>query len=368
MISSAIAIKNLLDVRGLSISFHDTHVVKGIDFQVASGEVLGIVGESGSGKSLSMLGLLGLVDEPAHVCAEMINFDGQDIFNLSAYDRRKILGNDIGMIFQDPMTSLNPSYTIGKQIAEVLKHHKGLRGDKLKKKVLDLLDCVGIADAKNRVSAYPHQLSGGMNQRAMIAMAIACEPKLLIADEPTTALDVTIQSQVMQLLRTLQKEQNMALLLISHDLGVMFEMADRVMVMYAGEVLEQNSVPEIFDSPRHPYTEALLATMLKYNNNNKRLFFLPGNMPDAKVNTSSCLFAPRCQYADDLCVQYSVPISWPAKPIKGQQIDKRSVFSHNTYDSVLKRNLIHQSEVNKKLSLVRCMKALNQEDYEMIMV
>lgn len=345
MTSYDFAFPTLLDVRGLSISFNGAQIVRELDLYVSSGEVLGIVGESGSGKSLSMLGLLGLVDEPGCVRAKRLNFDGENLLNLSLRQRRYLLGNKIGVIFQDALSALNPSYTVGFQIGEVLKCHKGLRGSELKKQVLDLLDKVGIADATNRINSYPHQLSGGMNQRVMIAMAIACNPKLLIADEPTTALDVTVQAQVMQLLRILQKEQNMALILISHDLGVVAETADRVIVMYAGQAIESNLLPDIFEFPRHPYTASLLAAMPERNHQNKRLFSLPGLVPHAGSDLPpGCLFAPRCQYADNLCLK-----------------NKPSVFysNKNSKESELLVQSVPENSVLGKASWVRCIRPTN---------
>lgn len=358
----------LLEVRGLSISFNSLPVVKDVNFNLSAGEVLAIVGESGSGKSLSMLALLGLIESPGFVKAERIYFNGIDLLNVSARQRRCILGNEIGVVFQDALSSLNPSYPIGVQIAEMLRIHKGIRGSILKKQVLALLDKVGIPDARNRFGAYPHQLSGGMNQRVLIAMAIACEPKLLIADEPTTALDVTIQSQVMQLLRTLQKEQNMALILISHDLGVVAEVADRVVVMYAGEAIENNTIPEIFEAPRHPYTAALLAATPEHNRHNKRLFSLPGTVPNADVQLSGCLFAPRCQYSDKLCFRRHPELGWPARSIHFTKHLSRKTQSFrekkSNEDCEKKRN--DSQFTVEPISWVRCIRQLNESSYDCI--
>src|ERR1700738_501944 len=256
---------DLLTIRNLAVSFNGLPAGDRIDISVKPGEVVGVVGESGSGKSVTMMALMGLIDAPGIVTADQITFNGIDLLKASARQRRKIIGKDIAMVFQDALTSLNPSYTVGYQIKEVLKLHEGLGGAALEKRALELLYQVGIPDAKNRSKAYPHQLSGGMNQRVMIAMAVACNPKLLIADEPTTALDVTIQAQIMTLLVSLQHERGMGLVLISHDLAVVSEVAQRVSVMYAGEVIETNRVPEIFTAPRHPYTEALLAAIPEHN-------------------------------------------------------------------------------------------------------
>ncbi|PLZ00693.1 dipeptide ABC transporter ATP-binding protein DppD [Burkholderia sp. WAC0059] len=291
----------LLAIRNLSVEFDGLRAVDRIDLTVAPGEVLGIVGESGSGKSVAMMAVMGLVDAPGKVSADAIRFDGQDLLNATAKARRRIVGKDVAMVFQDALTSLNPSYTVGYQIREVLKQHEGLRGAALAQRALELLDQVGIPDAKNRVESFPHQLSGGMNQRVMIAMAVACNPKLLIADEPTTALDVTIQAQIMELLLRLQKERGMALVLISHDLAVVSEIAQRVAVMYAGEIIETNRVPDIFARPHHPYTEALLAAIPEHNAGAARLAALPGMVPGRDDRPRGCLFAPRCGYAVEAC-------------------------------------------------------------------
>lgn len=253
----------LLEIDNLSVRFgsgkHWFSAVKGISLSVEAGEVVAIVGESGSGKSVTMMSIMGLYERgQADIHADRMLFDGQPLLTMTPKQRRQIIGKDIAMIFQDPMTSLNPSYTVGYQIKEVLKVHQGLRGDALHKRAVELMQLVEIPDAETRLNAYPHQFSGGMSQRVMIAMALACSPKLLIADEPTTALDVTIQAQIMDLLVRLQKEQNMALVMITHDLAVAAEIAQRVIVMRAGQIVEQNVVPTIFEHPQHPYTQALL--------------------------------------------------------------------------------------------------------------
>jgi dipeptide transport system ATP-binding protein len=292
---------DLLKIRNLSVEFNGLPAVEHLDLSIAPGEVVGVVGESGSGKSVTMLALMGLVDEPGIVRADEVTFAGKDLLHASASARRKVIGKDIAMVFQDALTSLNPSYSVGFQIREVLRQHLGLSGAALDKRVLELLDQVEIPDARNRRGAYPHQLSGGMNQRVMIAMAIACNPKLLIADEPTTALDVTIQAQIMDLLVNLQKERGMALILISHDLAVVSEVAQRVAVMYAGEVIEMNRIPAIFEAPHHPYTEALLAAIPEHNRGAARLAALPGIVPGRDDRPPGCLFEPRCKYRVEAC-------------------------------------------------------------------
>jgi dipeptide transport system ATP-binding protein len=291
----------LLEVRNLTVEFDGQVAVDGLDLSVYAGEILGIVGESGSGKSVAMLALMGLIDAPGKVSADAVRFAGRDLLGVSARERRAIVGKDVAMVFQDALASLNPSYTVGFQIAEVLRHHEGLRGKVLRQRIVELLEQVGIPDAKNRVDAYPHQLSGGMNQRVMIAMAIACNPRVLIADEPTTALDVTIQAQILQLLTRLQRERGMTLLLISHDLAVVAENAHRVAVMYAGEIVETNRVPDLFEAPHHPYTEALLAAIPERNRGARRLSALPGMVPGRGERPDACLFTPRCRYVVDAC-------------------------------------------------------------------
>jgi dipeptide transport system ATP-binding protein len=299
---------DLLTIRNLAVDFGGLAAVDRVNLNVAPGEVVGVVGESGSGKSVTMMALMGLIDAPGKVTADEISFDGKNLLTAAPKERRKIIGKDIAMVFQDALTSLNPSYTVGYQIKEVLKLHEGLRGDALNRRALELLDQVGIPDAKNRIGSFPHQMSGGMNQRVMIAMAVACNPKLLIADEPTTALDVTIQAQIMQLLVQLQKERGMALVLISHDLAVVSEVAQRVAVMYAGEIIETNRVPDIFAAPHHPYTEALLAAIPEHNVGAVRLAALPGLVPGRDDRPKGCLFAPRCKYVVDDCRKARPPL------------------------------------------------------------
>ncbi len=292
---------SLLTLRNLRVTFGPFPAVDGVDLTVDKGELLGIVGESGSGKSVTMLALMGLIDAPGQVTADAVEFEGVDLLKLTPRERRRLIGRDIAMVFQDALTSLNPSYTVGAQIAEVLKAHLNLSGKAARRRVIELLELVEIPDAANRADAYPHQLSGGMNQRVMIAMAIACSPKLLIADEPTTALDVTIQAQIMALLLKLQREQGMGLIMITHDLAVVAEMAQRVAVMYAGQIVETGPVPELFDAPRHPYTNALLAAIPEHNQGAHRLSALPGIVPGALDRPSGCLLSPRCPRAQERC-------------------------------------------------------------------
>ncbi|MET0681909.1 MAG: ABC transporter ATP-binding protein, partial [Casimicrobiaceae bacterium] len=255
----------LLEIEDLHVDFPSQlgvmHAVDGVSLTLDEGEVLGIVGESGSGKSVTMLALLGLVAFPGRVRAKRIGFAGRDLPSLSDAERRKVVGKDLAMIFQDPTTSLNPCFTIGFQLTETLRLHLGLERKAALSRATELLEQVGIPAAASRLKDFPHQLSGGMNQRVMIAMAIACNPRLLIADEPTTALDVTIQAQILDLLRGLQRERGMALVLVTHNMGVVAEMARRVAVMYAGQVVEERAAEELFAAPQHPYTAALLSAM-----------------------------------------------------------------------------------------------------------
>ena len=294
----------LLDVRNLRVSFNTRGgafvAVDGIDLQVDGDEVLAIVGESGSGKSVAMLALMGLLPWTATVTADTMTFAGRDLASLAPGERRQIVGRDVAMIFQEPITSLNPCFTVGYQIGEVLKVHLGLDRKARRQRVLDLLDQVGIPDAARRAGAFPHQLSGGMCQRVMIAMALACEPRLLIADEPTTALDVTIQAQILDLLLSLKRERKMALVLITHDLGLVAEHADRVVVQYAGRQVESNDAVPLFADPHHPYTAALLAA-LPERATARRLEAIPGVVPGQFNRPAGCLFAPRCEFADERC-------------------------------------------------------------------
>ncbi|MDM0065792.1 ABC transporter ATP-binding protein [Variovorax sp. J31P207] len=291
----------LLDIRDLHVEFPTQggtlHAVDGVSLRLEQGEVLGIVGESGSGKSVTMMALMGLIGWPGRVRAQHLRFDGHDLLGLSDKARRGLVGKDVAMIFQEPTTSLNPCFTIGWQLMETLRLHLQLDKREAKKRAIGLLEQVGIPAASSRLGSYPHQLSGGMNQRVMIAMAIACNPKLLIADEPTTALDVTIQAQILDLLRSLQKERGMGLVLITHNMGVVSEMAQRVAVMYAGQVMEERGVAELFAAPQHPYTAALLAALPERAAGEGRLATISGVVPGLHDRPTGCLFAPRCSYA-----------------------------------------------------------------------
>ena len=293
----------LLEIENLSVEFPTSQgtlrAVDRIDLTLDEGEVLGVVGESGSGKSVTMLALMGLVGYPGRVRADRLRFDGRDLLTMSARERRQLTGKDVAMIFQEPSTSLNPCFTIGFQLAETLKKHEGMDSKAAKRRSIELLEQVGIPAPESRLKAFPHQMSGGMNQRVMIAMAIACNPRLLIADEPTTALDVTIQAQILDLLMTLQRERNMALVLITHNMGVVAETAQRIMVMYAGQIMEERKVDALFSAPQHPYSAALLAALPERSEGESRLATIPGMVPGLSDRPKGCLFSPRCAYATE---------------------------------------------------------------------
>jgi oligopeptide/dipeptide ABC transporter ATP-binding protein len=291
----------LLAVDGLEVRFWTrrgtVHAVNGISFDVAPGETLGIVGESGCGKSVTSLALLGILPRAGRVTAGTALFEGRDLLHLSDRELRGIRGREVAMIFQDPMTSLNPVLTIGRQIREALETHFGMRRREADKRAAELLDRVGIPSAKARIRDYPHQFSGGMRQRAMIAMALACRPKLLIADEPTTALDVTIQAQILDLLRELVREEGTALIMITHDLGVVAGMCERVNVMYAGMFMETGTADQLFATPRHPYTLGLLESIPRLDaSRREKLKPIPGAPRDMLSPPSACPFQPRCRF------------------------------------------------------------------------
>jgi dipeptide transport system ATP-binding protein len=294
----------LLEVRNLTVAFATRHgdfvAVDGLDVTVDRDGVLAIVGESGSGKSVAMLAVMGLLPFTARVSADRMTFDGADLMTMTPRARRRIAGKDLAMIFQEPMSSLNPCFTVGFQIGETLKTHLGLDRRARARRVVELLEEVGISEPERRANAFPHQLSGGMSQRVMIAMALACRPKLLIADEPTTALDVTIQAQILDLLVSLRRENGMGLVLITHDMGVVAETADRVIVQYAGQQVETNATRGLFADPHHPYTAALLAA-LPERATERRLPAIPGVVPGQFDRLPGCLFEPRCAYAFEAC-------------------------------------------------------------------
>jgi peptide/nickel transport system ATP-binding protein len=309
----------LLSVRGLTVRFPaaagSAIALDGVSFDLRRGETLALVGESGSGKSLTALAVMGLLPSGASVTAGQVRLDGRDLIGLSNAAMNDVRGVRIGMVFQEPMTSLNPVLTIGRQLTEGLEVHRGFSAEQARGKAIELLTLVGIADAAQRLRAYPHQLSGGMRQRVMIAMAVACEPALIIADEPTTALDVSIQAQVISLLLDLRHRLGTAVFLITHDLGVVAEMADRIAVMYAGHVVEIAGAVELFDAPRHPYTEGLLAAVPRLDElvadrvGRARLAELPGSVPAITARPPGCPFNPRCKLAGPRCTQAMPPMT-----------------------------------------------------------
>ena len=305
---------SLLEVKELKTYFYtDAGVgkaVDGVSFSLEKGKVLGIVGESGCGKSVTSLSIMRLVDPTTGKFeGGEILFEGRDILKLPEKEMRKLRGNKISMIFQEPMTSLNPVFTIGYQIEESLRLHKGMDKKQAHERAIELLELVGIPEAAKRVDEYPHQLSGGMRQRVMIAMALAGDPELLIADEPTTALDVTIQAQILDLLKSLQKKLNMSIIIITHDLGVIAEMADDVAVMYAGDIVEMAKTRELFDDPKHPYTIGLMNSIPDVNDEVDRLRTLEGLVPSLYDMPKGCRFAPRCQYACPECEQERIQLT-----------------------------------------------------------
>jgi oligopeptide transport system ATP-binding protein len=303
----------LLSVEDLHVRFWTRrgtiHAVNGVSFDIAPGETLGIVGESGCGKSVTALSLLGILPRAGKVASGSALFDGRDLLQLSDRQLRKVRGKDIAMIFQDPMTSLNPVLTIGRQIAEALETHFGMSKRDAMKRSAELLDRVGIPSANKRVRDYPHQFSGGMRQRAMIAMALACRPKLMIADEPTTALDVTIQAQILDLLRELVAEGDAALILITHDLGVVADVADKISVMYAGRIVEKAQVGDIYARPAHPYTKGLLESIPRLDLKGKDLSAIRGLPPSLTRIPPGCEFNPRCPYAQQICRDERPPLN-----------------------------------------------------------
>ncbi|ARO28787.1 ABC transporter ATP-binding protein [Rhizobium sp. L9] len=295
----------LLEIENLTVEFQTSsglfRAVDGVSLTCDKGEILSVVGESGSGKSVAMLALMGLLPWTARITADRMQFDGKDLRGISGRQRRRIVGKEMAMIFQEPMSSLNPCFTVGFQLGETLRVHMGLNRKERRERSIELLSLVGIPAPEDRLSNFPHQMSGGMSQRVMIAMALACNPKLLIADEPTTALDVTIQAQILDLLVRLQKEQGMALVLITHDMGVVAETAERVQVQYAGQKVEEQPVKALFRDPHHPYTAALLAALPERAEVGQRLPSIAGVVPGQHGRPTGCLFAPRCGYATVEC-------------------------------------------------------------------
>ena len=296
----------LLEVKGLRVEFLSPAgtlpVVEDVSFSINKGEVLGLVGESGSGKTVTSLSIMRLIPSPpGQIAGGSIAFDGTDLLSLSSAEMRSIRGNDISMVFQDPMTSLNPAFTIGDQLIEAIRVHRSMKKDAARRRALELLEMVGIPDPQRRLRDYPHQFSGGMRQRGLLAVALACEPRLLIADEPTTALDVTVQAQILELLKSLQKETGMAVLFVTHDLGVVAELCDRVAVMYAGQIVEQGPTRKLFATPEHPYTSGLLHAIPQIAQAGERLSSIPGVVPTPGAMPTGCRFEPRCPHAIEQC-------------------------------------------------------------------
>ncbi len=303
----------LLDVQGLTTAFMtgrgEITAIEDVSFSLKEGEILGIVGESGSGKSVTALTIMGLLPTPpARIAAGSVKFQGQELTRLSAREMQRIRGPGIAMIFQEPMTSLNPVFSIGDQIMETIRAHESLPAATLRKRAIDMLDKVGIPSAARRLDDYPHQMSGGQRQRVMIAIALACNPKLLIADEPTTALDVTIQAQILDLLMDLRDEFRMAIMIITHNMGVIAETADRVLVMYAGRVIEEAPVARIFDHPLHPYTRGLLECVPSITEDRARLIAIPGTLPDPARRPPGCRYSVRCRHAQPACSESLPPL------------------------------------------------------------
>lgn len=297
--------ETVLSVKNLEIRFRTAKgslsAVHGISFDLKKGETLCIVGESGCGKSITALSILGLLPENGWIANGEIAFDGKDLTRVSREELRRIRGNDISMIFQEPMTALNPVFTIGFQLREPLMTHRGLSKKEAHAQAVELLRQVGISEPEQRMKQYPHELSGGMRQRVMIAMALACHPQILIADEPTTALDVTIQAQILDLLNELKQRFNTSVIMITHDMGVVAEVADRVLVMYAGEIVEEGEVQKVFSRPEHPYTKGLLASVPRVDQETQELVAIPGSLPGLDEEIHGCRFHPRCPFATDRC-------------------------------------------------------------------
>ena len=296
---------SLLSVENLQVQFQTKKgintAVDGVSFSVEKGRILGIVGESGCGKSVTSMSILQLLGSNARISGGSIKLDGKELIGLPEKEMCRIRGNDIAMIFQDPMTSLNPTMTIGKQIMESLIIHRGMNKAEARKEAIRMLEMVKIPSPESRIDNYPHELSGGMRQRVMIAIALACNPKILIADEPTTALDVTIQAQIMDLMRELKEKSNTAIILVTHDLGVVANFADRIQVMYAGKIVETSTVEDLFDHPKHPYTKALIESIPKSGRPGEKLVTIPGAPPSLVKPIKGCAFAERCQHANENC-------------------------------------------------------------------
>jgi oligopeptide transport system ATP-binding protein len=303
---------HLIDIQDLRVSFFtpggEVQAVRGVSWFLDEGEALGIVGESGSGKSVSVYAVMRLLQHPGRVTGGSIRFNGTDILSLSEDDMRKIRGNEIAMIFQDPMTSLNPVYTVGNQICEPLKLHRNMKGKRARERATELLGMVGIPNPARRLKQYPFEFSGGMRQRAMISMALACEPKLLIADEPTTALDVTIQAQILEIMKDLKNRRNMSIVLITHDLGIVSDICNKIIIMYGGEIMEYGPIEALYSSPSHPYTNGLINSLPKIDEEvGAQLTPIEGSPVDLMHPPAGCPFAPRCDKCMKVCLTEKPP-------------------------------------------------------------
>lgn len=313
MENSNVETKKMLEIKDLRVSFFtpagEVHAVGGISYDLNYGEVMGIVGESGSGKSVEAYSIMGLLQSPGRVTGGSIVFDGEDILSYNERQMRDFRGNKVSMIFQNPMTCLNPVYNIGDQLIEAVRVHKKISKNEARNRAIELLELVGINNPEKRIDQYPHELSGGMRQRVMIAMGLICNPKLLIADEPTTALDVTIQAQILELMKDIQNKTNMAIIFITHNLGVVAEICDKVSVMYAGHIVEQGKVNDIFYTPRHPYTKGLLRSMPRVDAEEyERLIPIPGTPVDMLNPPAGCPFGPRCAQCMKICLRKTPPL------------------------------------------------------------
>lgn len=325
--------KKLLEVKNLRTYFHTfkgtVKAVDDISFDIYEGEILGVVGESGGGKSVSGFSVIGLIDEPGKIETGEIIFNGEDLMRKSENEMNQIRGKEISMVFQDPMTSLNPVYTIGQQMEEVLLLHENLTKVQRKQRCIELLESVGISNPESRLKSYPHQFSGGMRQRVVIAIALAANPKLIIADEPTTALDVTIQAQILRLMAKLVREQGCSLMLITHDLAVVSEMADRINVMYCGKIVETGNTTDVVNNQKHPYTEGLINSIPDLDKDKNRLEAIPGIVPNMFNLPKGCNFSPRCKYCQDICIEKEPELVEVGEnhyvachfPLKGGKID-----------------------------------------------
>ncbi|MFB6074542.1 MAG: ABC transporter ATP-binding protein [Haloarculaceae archaeon] len=305
----------LLEVEDLTVSFYTedgvVHAVEDLSYRIEAGEKFGVVGESGAGKSVTALALMGLIEDPGRIESGTIRFKGEDLLEMSDEEIRSVRGNEIAMIFQDAQTALNPVYTIGEQISEAVRHHLDYGEREARERTIRLLDQVGIPEAETRYSDYPHEFSGGMQQRAVIAMALSCDPDLLIADEPTTALDVTTEAKILDEIEELADEFDTAVQLITHDLGVIARVCDRVMVMYAGKPVEKAPVEELYYDPKHPYTVGLMSSIPRIGDERERLQTIPGTMPDLVEVPPGCSFHPRCPYAEEACTRKEPPLVHP---------------------------------------------------------